>query len=432
MGMTAMKKIQKIALIILCTGILGLIVPVHADTAIITGNPAPVLLWSAPTGSTESMSDNAAKVACSGDGKYVVAGYGAGIVEFRDRNGSVLWRWQSPHSYYAVWQVAASGNGEYAGISLYDPYQNNRGELDYFDRAGNLLWSRPFFGIESLSGNGNVVALAEGSTISFYNATGHFMGTTTLDGYSWTMAISPDGSAAAAGVTTKDYAGYLYVIAVNGMVLWSVPAGSRSQTVAFSRDGNYLAAADVEKLRYFTRGGEVLWRYNSTPEFTGVAVSSDGAFIAASSQYYLRYFNKSGTKLWEYEVPTLPTKPGPYLSHLTMSDDGGYLSVTTDSNRTLFFNRTGDLLWQRDSTHWVRSTGMSRDGKYLVVGMEQDFMYFDTGIDVPVAEPGPTGVAGTVIRTPAPTSTPQASVPGIWVIAGICIGILMHTVYRKK
>jgi hypothetical protein len=137
-------------------------------------------------------------------------------------------------------------------------------------------------------------------------------------------------------------------------------------------------------------------------------------------------------KLWQYEAPNLPTKPGPYLGHLTMSDDGGYLSVSTDGNRTLFFNRQGKLLWQNDSQQPVESTSMSGNGKYLALGTEQEFRFFDTGIDVPVVEPAPTVVATTVTRAPVPSQTRQVPVPGILVIVSIFIGILVHTAYRKK
>ena len=429
-----MKNLTKIFLIISGIILMIFILPVQATPVNSPVIPAPVLLWSASTGSTEIMSDNAAKVSISGDGKYVAAGYAAGIVEFRDRQGAVLWKWQSPRHYYTVWQIAVSRNGEYTGVVLYDPLQNNMGELDYFDRAGKLLWSKPLkdpFGFASVSENGSVVALSDSDRISFFTATGLPIGTTVLEGFPWAMEIAKDGSSVTAAMVTRGY-GNLYVISANGTILWGSPTGPRRLAVANSADGRYLAGTDSGTLRYFTRGGAQLWSYTSAPEFTGVAVSSDGSYVAASSQYYLRYFNSSGVKLWQYEAPNLPTKPGPYLGHLTMSDDGGYLSVSTDGNRTLFFNQEGKLLWQNDSPQPVESSSLSGNGKYLALGTEQEFRFFDTGIDVPLVEPAPTVVATTVTRAPVPSQTRQAPVPGILVIVSIVIGILGHTAYRKK
>ena len=428
-----MKNLLKITSLILGMILLIFIVPVQASPANTTGTPAPVLLWSGSTGSAESMSDNAAKVSCSGDGKYIAVGYGAGIVEFRDRQGAILWRWQPPHSYYTVWEVVVSRNGEYTGVVLYDPLQNNMGELDYFDKAGNFLWNKSMkgaFGFESLSGDGNVVALSDANRINFFNTTGQIIGTTVLEGFPWAMALSDDGSTA--GISTGYDSGYLYAVSANGTILWRSPEGPQGLSVAISGDGRYLASTDSNTLRYFTIGEDKLFSFNSTPEFTGVAVSSDSAYVATSSQYYLRFFNSSGAKLWQYEVPTLPTKPGPYLDHLTMSEDGNYLSVTTNSNRTLFFNREGKLLFQNESPTWIVSTSLSQNGKYLAIGTEKEFVYFDTGIDTPVVEPEPTIVATTVSLLPTPSSTPRASAPTIMVIAGICAGILLFKMKQKK
>ncbi len=430
-----MKNLLKLSLLIIMIILLISIVPVQAAPVNTSGNPAPILLWSSSTGSTESMSDNAAKIACSEDGKYIAVGYGAGVIEFRNWQGTILWRWQSPHSYYTVWQVAVSRNGDHTGIILYDPLQNTMGELDYFDRAGHLLWSKSLegpFGSESLSGDGKIVALTDGDRISFFNSTGDLIGTTVLEGFPWTMAISEDSNTAAAGITTRDYTGNLYVIGANGTILWSSSTKHRFKTLAISGNGRYLAGADSNQLRYFTIGGNRLWSFNSTPEFTGVAVSSDGAYVAASSQYYLRYFNASGAKLWQYETPSLPTKPGPYLGHLAMSEDGKYLIVTTDGNRTLFFDREGKLLWQNESPHRIVSTSLARNGKYLATGTEQEFTYFDTGIDAPAVEVKPTVNTTTMIRSPTPNFTPQESVPIFMIIVGICGGIFLWGEMKRK
>ena len=173
-----MKRPWNIFVLILSMIFLHLMSPVQAALVNTSGNPAPVLLWLGSTGSADPMSDNAAKVSCSGDGKYIAVGYGSGIVEFRDRRGAILWRWQSSHSYYTVWQIVVSRNGEYTGVVLYDPLQNNMGELDYFDKAGNILWNKSMngpFGFESLSGDGNVVALSDRNRISFFNTTGYMI-----------------------------------------------------------------------------------------------------------------------------------------------------------------------------------------------------------------------------------------------------------------
>jgi hypothetical protein len=366
---------------------------------------------------------------------YIMAGYGAGIAELRDRQGKILWRWQSSRPYYTVHRVALSRDGERAALILYDPMQDHKGELDYFDRAGNLLWTYPLesaFGFASLSGDGEVVALGDGNRICFFDAAGNRTGTTLLEGFPWTVAISDDGSIAAAGIIKRDYSGNLYAIGTNSTILWSSPTRYRSEETAVSGDGRYIAGTELNRLRYFTAGGDRLFSFNSSPEFSGVAISSDGAYVAASSQYYLRYFNASGAKLWQYEVPSLPTRPGPYVGHLSMSGDGRYISVTTDGNRTLFFSREGAILWQQESPSWIVSTCLSRNGKYLAQGTEQEIRYFDTGIDAPADETIPPVAATITTSSPTPSPTHQAPGPGLLVIAGICMGILAWVSMKRK
>lgn len=422
-----MKNFPAISPFLIGMILLTFIIPVQSVPVNASVNPAPVLLWSAPTGSTAFMSDHAAKVACSGDGMQVVAGYGAGIAELRDRQGQVLWRWQSSRPYYTVRQVTLSRDGERAGLVLYDPLQNNKGEFDYFDRAGNLLWTYPLknaFGFASLSGDGGVVALGDGNRISFFNTTGNRIGTTVLEGVPWNVAISDDGSIAAAGINKRDFSGNLYAIGQDGTILWSSSTRYRFEETAVSGDGGYIAGTESNRLRYFTAGGDRLFSFNSSPKFSGIAVSDNGAYIAASSQYYLRYFNASGARLWQYEVPSLPTRSGPYVGHLTMSGDGGYISVTTEGNRTLFFDRSGTILWQQENPSWIVSTCLSRNGKFLAQGTEQEIRYFDTGIEVPADEPVPGEIASTDTSSPTTTPAHQAPVPVLVVPLSVLAGIL--------
>ncbi len=427
-----MKNFRTISPFLIGMILLTFIIPVQSAPVNVSVNPVPALLWSAPTGSTAFMSEHAAKVACSDDGKQVMAGYGAGIAELRDRQGRVLWRWQSSRPYYTVRQVTLSRDGEHAGLVLYDPLQNNKGEFDYFDRAGNLLWTYPLenaFGFASLSMDGGVVALGDGNRISFFNMTGNRIGTTVLEGFLLDVAISDDGSIAATGISKRDFSGNLYAIDPDGTILWSSSTIFRSEETAVSGDGQYIAGTESNRLRYFTAGGDRLWNFNSSPKFTGIAVSDNGAYVAASSQYYLRYFDAPGVILWQYEVPSLPIRAGPYVGHLSMSGDGGYISVTTGGNRTLFFDRNGTILWQQENPLSIVSTCLSRNGKNLAQGTEQEIRYFDTGIDVPADETAPAMVTTTEKTSLSPSPTPQVTVPALLVPAGILAGILAR---RKR
>lgn len=402
-------------------------VPVHAAQENASVQTAPTLIWSASTGNDALMSERTG-VSCSGDGERIVTGYGRGIIELRDANGTILWQWQSPHPYYTVWSVAISGDGNTVVALLYDPMQDHPGEVICFDRSGAIRWKNFLngpFGFVTVSFDGTTVAVADGSRLGFFDAAGNRTGTTVFEGGMWSIALAEDGTYAVAGITTRDYAGNLYVTSANGTNLWSSSSPRRLTLVAVSGDSRYLAGADQNQIRYFTAKGDRLWRYNSSPRITGIAVSSDGGYVAVTSQYFVRYFNKSGTLLWQYEPPSLPTRPGPYFSHPAMSSGGDYVTASSDGNRTFFFNREGTILWQNQSQSWVRGLCMSRNGKYLAIGTGQDIRYFDTGIEIDPVTPQPERTTNTSSSVPVTTRTPESPIAIFIVLLSVCMAMVV-------
>jgi hypothetical protein len=417
---------------ILCISLvlfLGGVAGGETGASAIPATQEPALLWSIPTGCTEWCGDDAGKVSCSYDGEQVALGYGAGTLELRNRKGDITGRWQSPHGYYKVWSVAISRDGSRTVVVLNDPMQEHEAEVVYLDEHGKLIWQNPLgtpFGFADIADDGSVVAVTEGDRISFYNRTGNRTGTKMLEGMIWSMQLAGDGSYAVAGVTARDYSGNLYVIGNNGTVEWFSTTRREQNTVAVSGNGEYLAGADSNQLRFFAHNGSQGWKYNSSIEIRSLAISSGGDYVAAGSQYYLRYFNRTGRILWQHEDPGIMTRSGASFSHVTITDNGEYVAATTRGNKTLLFNDKGKILNEFGSRSWVSDMCMPGGGNALVIATRQEIQYFDTGIP-PLPDTKPHTVIPQQLpeetTLPAPTQKAPASVLNIGL--GLLIIILM-------
>ena len=390
---------------------------------------APVLLWSVPTGCTGACGDGAGKVSCSYDGEQVALGYGAGIIELRNRQGDITGRWQSSHGYYNVWSVTVSRDGSRTVAVLTDPMQEHMGEIVYLDESGRIIWQNPLdssFGFADISDNGSVVAVTSTDRISFYDRTGNRTGRKVLEGMIWHMELAGDGSYAVAGVTPRDYSGNLYVIGNNGTAEWFSTTRHRQNTVALSGDGEYLAGADEQQIRFFARNGSGVWKFNSSATITSLSISSGGEYMAAGSQYYLWYFNNSGKIIWQYSDPAIPTRPGMYFSNVMITGNGGVVAATTRDNKTLLFNETGKILEKFESRSWIRDMCLSGSGNALAIGTGQEIRYFDTGISpLPDVRPPRVTPQPSPEKTTLPVTTQKAPVSVLNPVLGLIVIILM-------
>ena len=395
----------------------------------------PGLLWIVPTGSSEKYDDNAGMVACSYSGEQVVLGYGAGIIELRNRQGDRTGRWQSSHGYYRVWSVAISRDGSRVVAVIHDPRQEHRAEVVYLDDHGRLIWQTTLegpFGFVDISDNGSVVAVTDSGRSSFYDRTGNRTGTTVLEGMIWQMSLTGDGSSAVAGVIPRDFSGNLYVISNNSTVEWFSTTPVKQRAVAISDNGEYLAGSDQQQIRFFARNGSRIWKFNSSTTTTSLAISSGGDYIVAGSQYYLRYFNNAGTILWQYDDPVPATRSGVYFSNVAIAGNGEYVAAVSRDNKTLLFTSKGKLVEEFESPLWVSDMCLSGSGNAVVIGTDQEIRYFDTGINVPVDEPVPGVVTTAMTISPASFPTQRAQEPGFMVIAGICGGILAWVSMKRR
>lgn len=383
--------------------------------------PEPLLLWSVPNGDFNYASGSMKNIACPGDGSIVIAGYSRGVVGARNRNGDLLWSGPAREPGAHVWSVESSPEGKYTGAILSYTGSQRNDEFVYLDKDGNILWRRTLsknpsvWGI-SQSENGKIIAIPGPGNVSYFDENGKNIGISMTGGFPWLTATSGDGNTIAVIVPGSSSPKVLLLTGPGGAIAWHVPADN-AINLAISGDGRYVSLLEANRIREFSLDGRELWNYSSSPRFTNVAVSQDGSCIAAGSQHYLRFFTRTGGLLSEYKSPSSTSQPDPWITGVSISGNGEYVSAVTNSD-VLFFAVNGTLLWQNPGTSFIYSTCMSSDGKYLGVASQEDFRYYDTGI-------ASAGVQERNSRGTSENQATHADIPATTAIIAACALILI-------
>jgi WD40 repeat protein len=101
-----------------------------------------------------------------------------------------------------------------------------------------------------------------------------------------------------------------------------------------------------------------------------VSISSDGEYIAAGSiDNMVRLFDRSGGLLWSRET-------GDHMYSVAISSDGDYVAAGSRDNNVYFFDKEGNLLWSHETGLAVHSVSISSDGGYIAAGSEDRNVYF--------------------------------------------------------
>ncbi len=174
--------------------------------------------------------------------------------------------------------------------------------------------------------------------------------------------------------------------------LWAYGASGSIYTNYISYDGNYIAAGTMEsdELLLFSRTSkEPTWTYKAGGDIHGLAISADGSYVAAgahcpdrrallfsrnSNNPLVSYVASEGSPVWTADI----SSDGSYAVY-GLDSAGSYKSILLFSPGKNSPIRTWVTDW------WVRSVGMSSDGKYIVAGSGDHKVYFiDREKDNPV------------------------------------------------
>jgi hypothetical protein len=151
-----------------------------------------------------------------------------------------------------------------------------------------------------------------------------------------------------------------------GNLLWAKDAAGYP---VMSKNGKYILARSEYYGLYhifFDKEGNILWQKPFTREdlwFYGEGISDDGNYIIIDNTLY----NKKGEALHIYDVEE-EVKP-------VISAYGNYIAIRT-SNKTLFYDRYGKLLWKLSDPN-SNVVKFSSDENYLIVDTYDKIKIFD-------------------------------------------------------
>jgi hypothetical protein len=211
-----------------------------------------------------------------------------------------------------------------------------------------------------------------GIGLNLLNIGGHVIWQVATPGTVNSVALSSDGSYAAAGIQTGNSGGMVDLIGKNGSVLWSLTVDRAIASVGISSDGQSVVAGGWQiapgpagaytagRIYMLGQGGSLLWNYSTgTDPVFHVVISRNGAFVAADCGSGVLYFNSTGSLLWQHSVG---------VGDVAMSADGARIVASTFDGALYAFGRAGDILWNRNFTGTLESVAVSSDGRYEAVG----------------------------------------------------------------
>jgi len=175
-------------------------------------------------------------------------------------------------------------------------------------------------------------------------------------------------------------------------LLWDDTVGTND--IALSKDGNYVAIASVNEVRFYSKAsGTPLWTSTIPSGFyLSVAISADGDCVVAGTSSFsggdgVAFWKDAKTRTSTSEIPTWRSEDlggGIFRRCLDISDDGNYV-VACGTGRWVFYwaNAKGrtttseSTSWKSQTFSHVSVVDLSSDGDYVAAGI---FDFSDYGV----------------------------------------------------
>lgn len=175
---------------------------------------------------------------------------------------------------------------------------------------------------------------------------------------------------------------YIYLLKKGKSVpLWSYSMGKKWTTsLAFSEDGQYMAAATNKRKLYFfnTDSNEPSWIFKGKKSKKPANTDKDKGLVAISDNGYMAATIKGWIYLFDLNSDT-PKKPvwkrwnGKSLYGLKISDDAEYIAAAGRAGRVYLWSQDAKKpMWTKrlSTTTSILDLDMTPDGKYVTVGMD--------------------------------------------------------------
>jgi hypothetical protein len=277
--------------------------------------------WKYNTGNVVS------SVTVSSSGNYTVAGTENGDLFLLNKQGTLIWSKSLGNEVEGV-SISSDGNRILVGVA---EYSTGEPDVFLFDKNGSTIWGKNLIdsgrpcGV-SISGNGNYIATGDtDNKVRFFNSSGD--------------------------------------------QLWAKELGNWAASVSVSSAGDYIAAGSWDgNVYFFNQSGGELWSYDTQYSVYGVSTSPEGGYVASVGSDIF-FFDGNGHQLWNITSY--------FGEDISVSANGNYIAAGEKyDDKITLLNKAGGELWSWDVDSSVNSVAVTTDGKFVVGGADDGYVYF--------------------------------------------------------
>ncbi|MDI6735473.1 MAG: DUF5711 family protein [bacterium] len=153
--------------------------------------------------------------------------------------------------------------------------------------------------------------------------------------------------------------------------LWNKGIGFKVDSVAVSKDGEYIVAASSQDTNiYHITQAHIRWKYKTKAAIRCVTISDDGRYILAGAEDSTLYLlDRNSHLIWQESISA---------NSVVISHDLKYIACGGNDCNIYFFTRYGKLLWRWATQDYVNSVAIATDDNSVVACSKDRNLYFLT------------------------------------------------------
>ena len=267
-----------------------------------------------------------------------------------------------------LWTQAAATSGELYCVAISEDASTivaGGDQLIVLSRDGRKFWTGWSGCPLVISREGDQILTSRDQMVRLFSGSGTLLWDVSLGDSVSELTMTPDGSLIAAG------------------------GGSRVRLIYPSGDGlRQNISIPVNHIRFFPEGDQIVlttkygiqtsnitlfseWTdTNMTQDL--VEVAADGSSFVTVTNNRIRFYNRDGNLEWDRALP------GGNALAFAYSRDGSTIVVGRDDNTVSALDHNGTLLWTARAAHWITSLAVSDDGNTIAAGsMDKSLSVYD-------------------------------------------------------
>ncbi len=151
--------------------------------------------------------------------------------------------------------------------------------------------------------------------------------------------------------------------------LWSKEIGYKVDSVAISKEGEYvLAASSQDTNLYHLTQGHIRWKYKTKAPIRCLTISGDGRYILVGAEdSTLSLLDRNSNLIWEEYIST---------NSVVISSDLKYITCGGNDCNIYLFTRYGKLLWKWGTTDYINSVAIASQDNSVIASGDDRNLYF--------------------------------------------------------